>query len=73
MRTRWAPTFAHWGEIITSHPVQSKADLPDAQAILLDTSPCQLVQIAGEELPRATGKPCPATATVLVSSRPTMR
>ena len=39
------------GEIITSHPVQSKADLPDAQAILLDTSPCQLVQIAGEELP----------------------
>jgi phytoene dehydrogenase-like protein len=39
------------GQIITGHPVRSMADLPDARAILFDTSPRQLVQIAGEQLP----------------------
>ncbi|MBN1138455.1 MAG: NAD(P)/FAD-dependent oxidoreductase [Anaerolineae bacterium] len=39
------------GEIVTSHPVRSRADLPDARAILFDTSPRQLVQIVGEQLP----------------------
>jgi phytoene dehydrogenase-like protein len=39
------------GEVITGHPVRSMEDLPDARAILFDTSPRQLVQIAGERLP----------------------
>jgi phytoene dehydrogenase-like protein len=39
------------GEIVTGHPVRSRADLPDARAILFDTSPRQLVQVLGEELP----------------------
>ncbi len=39
------------GQIITGNPVRSMADLPDARAILFDTSPRQLVQIAGERLP----------------------
>lgn len=40
------------GEIVTGHPVRSKADLPDARAILFDTSPRQLIQVVGKELPR---------------------
>jgi len=39
------------GQIVTGHPVRSMTDLPDARAILFDTSPRQLVQIAGEQLP----------------------
>jgi len=39
------------GEIVTGHPVRSRADLPDARAILFDTSPRQLVQVVGKELP----------------------
>jgi phytoene dehydrogenase-like protein len=39
------------GEIVTGHPVRSRADLPDARAILFDTSPRQLVQIVGDQLP----------------------
>jgi phytoene dehydrogenase-like protein len=39
------------GEIVTGHRVQSLDDLPDAKAILFDTAPRQLVQIAGESLP----------------------
>lgn len=39
------------GEIVTGHPVRSRADLPDARAILFDTSPRQLVQVMGNELP----------------------
>jgi phytoene dehydrogenase-like protein len=39
------------GQIITGQPVRSMADLPDARAILFDTSPRQLVQIAGDDLP----------------------
>ena len=40
------------GEIVTGHPVRSRADLPDARTILFDTSPRQLVQVVGKELPR---------------------
>ena len=39
------------GEVVTGHTVRSMEDLPDARAILFDTSPRQLVQIAGERLP----------------------
>ena len=39
------------GQIITGQPVRSMAHLPDARAILFDTSPRQLVQIAGDDLP----------------------
>jgi phytoene dehydrogenase-like protein len=39
------------GEIAIGHAVRSRADLPDARAILFDTSPRQLVQVLGEELP----------------------
>jgi phytoene dehydrogenase-like protein len=39
------------GQISTGHPVRSLADLPDSRTILLDTSPGQLVQIVGEQLP----------------------
>jgi phytoene dehydrogenase-like protein len=38
------------GEICTGSPVQSARDLPSAQAILFDTSPRALVQIAGDRL-----------------------
>jgi phytoene dehydrogenase-like protein len=39
------------GRIVTGNPVRSMADLPDTQAVLFDTSPRQLVQIVGEQLP----------------------
>lgn len=39
------------GEIVTGRPVRSRADLPDARAALFDTSPRQLLQVIGEELP----------------------
>jgi phytoene dehydrogenase-like protein len=39
------------GEIVTGHTVRSRADLPDARTILFDTSPRQLVQVMGKELP----------------------
>jgi phytoene dehydrogenase-like protein len=39
------------GEICTGSPVQSARDLPSAQAILFDTSPRALVEIAGGRLP----------------------
>lgn len=39
------------GEIVVNHPVQTLAELPTAQAILLDVTPRQLIQIAGERLP----------------------
>jgi phytoene dehydrogenase-like protein len=39
------------GKVVTGHAVRSRADLPDARAILFDTSPRQLVQVVGEELP----------------------
>lgn len=39
------------GEIVVNHPVQTLAELPTAQAILLDVTPRQLIQIAGDRLP----------------------
>ncbi len=41
------------GEIITSAPVSSLADLPPARAILLNVTPRQMLQIAGERLPES--------------------
>ncbi len=38
------------GTIVTGHRVRSLADLPPARAILFDTSPHQLLQIAGHSL-----------------------
>jgi phytoene dehydrogenase-like protein len=39
------------GEIITGRPVQSLKELPPARLVLLDITPRQLVEMAGEELP----------------------
>jgi len=39
------------GEIVTGHEVRSLAELPPTKAILLDVTPRQVVQIAGEALP----------------------
>jgi phytoene dehydrogenase-like protein len=38
-------------EIVTGSPVRSLADLPSARAILLDVTPRQVVEIAGDRLP----------------------
>jgi phytoene dehydrogenase-like protein len=40
------------GEIRTGTPVGSMADLPPARAVLFDVTPWQLLNIAGEHLPR---------------------
>lgn len=40
------------GTLLTERPVQSMADLPEARAYLFDLAPKQLIQIAGDELPR---------------------
>lgn len=39
------------GEIVVDHPVTSMAELPAARAILFDTSPRALSEIAGDRLP----------------------
>lgn len=39
------------GELQTNHLVNSLQDLPDARAYLFDTTPRQLVEIAGDQLP----------------------
>ncbi|MAS32483.1 MAG: FAD-dependent oxidoreductase [Anaerolineaceae bacterium] len=39
------------GEIITSRPVENVDDLPAADAVLLDITPRQLLQLAGHRLP----------------------
>jgi phytoene dehydrogenase-like protein len=39
------------GEIVTGHPVHSWSDLPDARAVLFDTSPAALARIAADRLP----------------------
>lgn len=39
------------GEIVTSHEVRSLVELPAAEAILLDLTPRQVLQIGGEWLP----------------------
>lgn len=41
------------GEIVVDHPVRSLAELPAARAILLDVTPRQLLQLAGDRLPAA--------------------
>ncbi len=41
------------GEIVTGQTVQSLAELPSAKAVLLDVTPRQVLQIAGEQLPIA--------------------
>ncbi|WP_291043912.1 NAD(P)/FAD-dependent oxidoreductase [Herbiconiux sp.] len=42
---------AHGGEIVTDAPVRRLADLPPAQATLLDVSPTALMELAGDRLP----------------------
>jgi phytoene dehydrogenase-like protein len=42
---------SHGGEIVTDSPVTSLAQLPPARAILLDVTPRQVLQIAGDVLP----------------------
>lgn len=39
------------GEIVTGQPVKSLADLPVAPLVLMDITPRQLLQIAGDKLP----------------------
>ena len=39
------------GVIETEHKVKSLAELPDARAVLLDVTPRQVLQLAGEQLP----------------------
>jgi phytoene dehydrogenase-like protein len=41
------------GEIVTGQEIASYRELPDARVYLFDTSPRQLVQIAGAQLPRS--------------------
>lgn len=40
------------GEIVTNHPVRSRADLPPADVTMLDTSPHAAREILGSALPR---------------------
>ena len=44
------------GEIQTERPVASLADLPETEAVLFDTSPKQVIAIAGEALPAGYAK-----------------
>lgn len=39
------------GEIVVDHPVQTLAEVPPAQAVLLDVTPRQLLQLAENRLP----------------------
>lgn len=41
------------GEIVTSMPIASRAQLPDAKQLMFDTSPRAMAAIMGEEFPRA--------------------
>ena len=43
---------AYGGVIRTGAPVRSLAELPDADAVLLDLAPAQLLEMAGDRLPR---------------------
>jgi phytoene dehydrogenase-like protein len=42
------------GEVVTGHRVETVADLPPSRAVLFDTTPRQLVAIAGDRLPGRT-------------------
>lgn len=48
---------AHGGEIVTDHHVTELAELPAADAVLLDVSPRQLVAMAGGRLDGWRGRP----------------
>jgi phytoene dehydrogenase-like protein len=39
------------GEIVTSHPVSSMADLPPSRSVLFDLTPRQILDICGDRLP----------------------
>jgi phytoene dehydrogenase-like protein len=39
------------GEIVVNQPIQTLAELPSAQAILLDVTPRQVLRLAGDRLP----------------------
>ncbi|EMY33772.1 putative dehydrogenase [Arthrobacter crystallopoietes BAB-32] len=47
---------AHGGKVVTGHRIDSLAELTAADAILLDTSPQELVRLSGGRLPRAYAK-----------------
>jgi phytoene dehydrogenase-like protein len=40
------------GEVLLSHPVKALSELPTADAVLLDVSPTQFLQLAGEAVPQ---------------------
>jgi phytoene dehydrogenase-like protein len=42
---------AHGGELVTSHPVRSLAELDGSRAVLLDVTPHQLLELAGDRMP----------------------
>jgi phytoene dehydrogenase-like protein len=46
----------HGGRLVTGHKVNSLAELTDARTVLLDTSPQELVRLAGGRLPRSYAK-----------------
>jgi phytoene dehydrogenase-like protein len=47
----------HGGTVHTDYPITSLAELPPARAVLLDTSPRQFLQLAGDGLSRRAGRP----------------
>ena len=72
--TRWAPYLrALGGEIATSHPVSSIARAAAEHGVLFDLTPRQLLGIAGDRLPAATGAGSRATGTGRASSSSTGR
>ncbi len=46
----------HGGRIETGRPVRSLAELPDADAVVLDLSPRGVLELAGERLPRRVAR-----------------
>jgi phytoene dehydrogenase-like protein len=46
-----ARLIAHGGTIETNHPVSTIDDLPSARAVLLDLTPRQVLEVAGDHLP----------------------
>ena len=55
--TRWRPSIAeHGGRIETGRPVRSLAELPAADAVVLDLAPAAVAEIAGDRLPRRVAR-----------------
>ncbi|MBL0888807.1 phytoene desaturase family protein [Myceligenerans indicum] len=50
-----ADLVAHGGEVETSRPVRTRADLPPARAYLFDTAPGVVGQVFGDHVPRSSG------------------